>query len=86
MAEGPMLPSNGNREFRDPARARVMTERFIKLCERLEFGVIRVEVANGVPKDIDVIHQSFRLDLTNPGDRDIIKPGNGSPHDGGSDK
>lgn len=82
----PMLPSKGNREFRDPDKARVMVDRFVKLCERVEFGVIRVEVANGVAKDVRVIHQDFRLDLTDPTNRDIIKPATGSPHDGGSDK
>jgi hypothetical protein len=52
----------------------------------VEFGQIIVEVANGVPKDVQVTFQNFRLDLTNPtsdGMLDLNKKLDSS-HGGGS--
>lgn len=60
-----------------------IARRFMDACEILGYGIIHIEVVNGVPKIITTIHQTIRLDLTNPKEDGIIKTNKATDHHDG---
>lgn len=60
-----------------------LSKRLMDVCEILGYGIITIEVVGGIPKIVTSIHQTLRLDLTNPKEDGIIKANKATDHDDG---
>ena len=69
------------------ARGRAeIAKRLMSACELLQYGTITIEVVGGVPKIVTTIHQTLRLDLTDPAEDGIIKTNQATHHNDGEAK